>query len=479
MALDELLISTGVDALIRLVKEKKKIEVSAAAKALSLPAQTVEEWARVLEEEGIIAIKYQFTTVLLIWLNQEPSVISARTQKLSEQKKALVSQVSKMQRNLDASVSDLTSLEKDARFGGIGELEKRVSQLQARMEQLSALKADADGQLSSSSSSLEALEKKMSHLAGVLDSLEGKSASIQVPLPPKSKRQSIAQSASLLKNYASKIAQQQEQSQEAFASITKKISALSSKLEQDDAASLARSLRSDLELAMNAQKQLSNSMQEALLGQKALQEQISGIAAGIKRMESASLEFDATKFRSQLDAAQKSASAAAQKADAELGSTLNSINAQLAKIEAMQMQEKGIADAVRGMKKEYGELSGRVHDTSLQLRSAASTYEESVAPGIEEIERMRGKLSDLSLKKGEIEKMLQNVRTLRMQYDELSSKLLQLEKESEVLGILSDEPPPPALVEKINLTSEEEAEFDRKREELRMLIRKMWDEDKK
>jgi len=120
-----------------------------------------------------------------------------------------------------------------------------------------------------------------------------------------------------------------------------------------------------------------------------------------------------------------------------------------------------------------------VHDTSLQLRSAASTYEESVAPGIEEIERMRGKLSDLSLKKGEIEKMLQNVRTLRMQYDELSSKLLQLEKESEVLGILSDEPPPPALVEKINLTSEEEAEFDRKREELRMLIRKMWDEDKK
>jgi len=479
MALDDLLISTGVDALIRLVKEKRKIELSAAAKELSLPIPTVEEWAHVLEQEGIIAIKYQLTKAILVWLSQEPSAISSRAQKVNEQKKALLSQVSRMQQRLDSSVSELDSLEKDAKLGGLGELQKRATQLQARIEQLTALRKDAQEQISFASSALSSLEKKAAQLSSAIDSLEGKSVNLHVPLPPKAKRQSIAQSASLLKSYAKKLDAQAEDAKDAYDSVLKKIAALQKKLEEQDPSSLARSLRSDLELAISSQKQLAASLQEALLEQKGLQEQISRVASGIKELENSSSEFDARKFRAQLEATQKSAQSASQKVQEELQSTRGAVDEQLAKIEAVQLQEKGVGEAVGGIKKEYRELSNRISDTTLQLKQAQETFENALAPELAELERISGTLSDLSLKKGQIEKLIETAKQLRSQHSDLSTKLSALEKESELLGIISEEPAPPSLVEKISLTSEEEAEFDRKREELRALIKKMWDEEKK
>ena len=56
MALDDLLISTGVDHLIKLVKEKQRVEIGAAAEELKLPLRTVEDWSHVLEEEGLVTI---------------------------------------------------------------------------------------------------------------------------------------------------------------------------------------------------------------------------------------------------------------------------------------------------------------------------------------------------------------------------------------------------------------------------------------
>ena len=66
MALDDLLISTGVDNLIRIVKERGRVEIGSAARELRLPARTVEDWAHVLEEEGIITVEYKLTKAYLV-----------------------------------------------------------------------------------------------------------------------------------------------------------------------------------------------------------------------------------------------------------------------------------------------------------------------------------------------------------------------------------------------------------------------------
>jgi len=63
---EDSMIETGVDKLVRLVKQNKRISVPDAAKALDVSKVVVEEWSDFLEEEGIISIEYKFTTPYLV-----------------------------------------------------------------------------------------------------------------------------------------------------------------------------------------------------------------------------------------------------------------------------------------------------------------------------------------------------------------------------------------------------------------------------
>ncbi len=55
-------VKTGADRLLELVKASKEVSMSAAAKELGVSAATIEAWANFLEEDGLVAVKYNFTT---------------------------------------------------------------------------------------------------------------------------------------------------------------------------------------------------------------------------------------------------------------------------------------------------------------------------------------------------------------------------------------------------------------------------------
>lgn len=59
-------LTTGVDALVELVNERKSISFADAAKALHVSVDTIEAWANFLEEEAIIKIQYSFTKPFLV-----------------------------------------------------------------------------------------------------------------------------------------------------------------------------------------------------------------------------------------------------------------------------------------------------------------------------------------------------------------------------------------------------------------------------
>ncbi len=67
MDIDETEIRTGVDSLIKLLYEKKRLSLEETSKALGLPKERLEDWARVLEGEGILKIEYAFTKTYLVW----------------------------------------------------------------------------------------------------------------------------------------------------------------------------------------------------------------------------------------------------------------------------------------------------------------------------------------------------------------------------------------------------------------------------
>ncbi len=63
-------LQTGVDQLMKLVKEKKKISVTDAAKELKVPVKSVQSWVDFLVEEHVLGVEYKFTTPY-VYVNSE------------------------------------------------------------------------------------------------------------------------------------------------------------------------------------------------------------------------------------------------------------------------------------------------------------------------------------------------------------------------------------------------------------------------
>ncbi|MEM2974085.1 MAG: hypothetical protein QW112_00440 [Candidatus Micrarchaeia archaeon] len=68
MEVDEGFITTGIDRFMRLLYEKKRIELSEASKALNIPTKVIEYWSYVLESQGLLKINYTLTAVYLEWI---------------------------------------------------------------------------------------------------------------------------------------------------------------------------------------------------------------------------------------------------------------------------------------------------------------------------------------------------------------------------------------------------------------------------
>jgi hypothetical protein len=64
---DESLISTDVDQLIKLISGKGKMRLSELEKQSDIDKKNVEKWVRVLEDEGYITIEYGITGTYVVW----------------------------------------------------------------------------------------------------------------------------------------------------------------------------------------------------------------------------------------------------------------------------------------------------------------------------------------------------------------------------------------------------------------------------
>jgi chromosome segregation ATPase len=136
MKFDELLITTGVDALVKLVKEKKRIDVELVAQLLNIPAETIEEWSRVLEEEGIIKINYRLTKVYLTWVTPTEEELVEETESLKKDEAEINEEIQKLKDSMDPEIKQTESLKKSfdelyaTLYPRLKELEEKISSFQ-------------------------------------------------------------------------------------------------------------------------------------------------------------------------------------------------------------------------------------------------------------------------------------------------------------------------------------------------------------
>jgi chromosome segregation ATPase len=65
------LISTGVDQLINVVFNKKRVKLEDVANELGISQNVIQEWVKILEDEGLVKMEYSFTTPYLVWAGQD------------------------------------------------------------------------------------------------------------------------------------------------------------------------------------------------------------------------------------------------------------------------------------------------------------------------------------------------------------------------------------------------------------------------
>ncbi len=66
MEIESSIIETGVDKLVKIVKERGRVALPDAAKELGVSTTVIQEWVDFLEEEGIISVEYKLTKPYLV-----------------------------------------------------------------------------------------------------------------------------------------------------------------------------------------------------------------------------------------------------------------------------------------------------------------------------------------------------------------------------------------------------------------------------
>jgi chromosome segregation ATPase len=93
-------IKTGVDKLVELVSEKKRVTVEDAAKKLGVGKDVVQEWAEFLEEEGLVSLDYNLSKVWITEKKITKEEVISSAKEVSSEKEALT-------RKIDVAISSL------------------------------------------------------------------------------------------------------------------------------------------------------------------------------------------------------------------------------------------------------------------------------------------------------------------------------------------------------------------------------------
>ncbi len=576
MEFDELLITTGVDALVRLIKEKQRIELEDASSILNIPQETIEDWARVLEEEGILRIEYRLTRIFLVWVRPTEEEIAQEKESFYQEKASIEGEVGGIKGKIGAEAQEIEDLRQSFDkfyskvYGRMDELEKMLSPVPAGKtlsdESISKFREDLGGM----EGQLAEVRKGIGGIRTEVDSLGvGGKAGGSEELVQKAERmnEDLAALQADLEALRKRAASQEgpddvsmpsvKDIRKKFEGMQKDLSALRSRNAQ---------MRQDM-LSLHESSEILKSVAESIMGQE------DKIAALRGEVEAVAKEADELMSKSSAVAAQVK-----QNADliGRLGDSVDVAKAVLKKfpsqqkvlddLDKLRAEEEGLGEKVDAMEKlleavggrqvtakQFAELTRRMEEKSAQMRKdldsleatlhdEKSTYltfqkiKERIVPSIEayqaqldamdkkiqkiradsaaQMETLKGDAMRLqeSLKGGQVQDVLKiaeeirgkkkSLDDIRASLDDLASvsdnlnkRVTLLSREAKLLEIRTGgagggsapasgggegggggEPQEKTVRQKLELTETEEMEFRRKREELKKLIQRLWEE---
>jgi len=488
MGLDDLLISTGVDQLIKLARDRGKIEIGQAAKELSIPLRTAEDWAHVLEEEGLISIEYKLTKIYIVWKAPTAEYVAKKSEKLQEKTgktreeiEQLLSKVEEGGRELSEMQTEIAKAETVSAMGP-----QDIDRMKKELALLSEKQAET---VKAAGARLAKLQKKVAAFGGKsgLAKEDGKSG-------PDLKKE-----IEVLRKFEETVQSELEDAETFIGAFEARGEEMRRKIEEGGPQAALEEVKSKLDEIISLKTELSGAIEAVSEEQKELAGKMAQLQEQVSELSGKGGETGAKKQLAELG--KMEADAKRQKAAivTQLQETLLAVKKQEMKLSEMAEKQGGAHQALDDLKNEYVDISAEVSNANEELFSKQKEISEKISSQMAALEISRGGSQKVS--RDELQKISFLLRELKREQSLLEESVKVLLKEFEIIKLQSvavqnqgagtvqmttesstaegqPEGAPAAFVEKVKLSEEEENEFERKRQELRSLIRKMWEEGK-
>jgi len=165
-------ISTPVDRLIELLRNKKRVELNDAAREVGISAASLTEWVNALEKEGFVTTEYRLTKAYLVWgktsgeeLERAKSDVVERRDTIVRMGESLLQELEKKGREIERFRQEFSAL---AKALGTENKEARI-----RLSELEALHSKKDAMLKSVEDKEALVESKIKEIeAGIGQEIE-------------------------------------------------------------------------------------------------------------------------------------------------------------------------------------------------------------------------------------------------------------------------------------------------------------------
>lgn len=527
MPLEDLLISTGVDNLIKLVHEKGSVEVKEAARLLRLPQATIEDWAHVLEAEGVVKIEYRLTQIHLVWAYLNEDRYAKTTEKVQTRKSDTIQKLQTLNQTLEAGIADIGHLKE-----GVDSLDL---QNRARLERVSSdkgeverLHAQLDDTLQLKRASIDEMKTEMDQLGGEMDALSQALSAA----PEGGAAGDVGAKIGTLAALQSRLEDGIVKSEAETARLYEQMRALQAARGTDPGDQELGTIKNGIAELQYSKTELAKAMQSMLAEVKSLDNQVRGLDARLddiskKRGTGAAQKKTMEKLEAAINESLKAKTEGAR----DMRSDLEIVRKQIEVLSHSQYQYQSIQAHLGSLRAQFQRESEDIGKLSESMENAQEKYSGDLDTARQNLEEQEGKYRELEQKSQAIREVLERLERLKGEGEALSSKLKGIIKEAQVVqmaapvgvsasasagteggetggmnamdapgrpassapsprennaafsghtqGAASDESLPPGLMQRIALTAGEEEEFDKKRNELRSLIEKMWNEDRR
>ncbi|QLJ52837.1 MAG: hypothetical protein Sv326_0662 [Candidatus Fermentimicrarchaeum limneticum] len=186
MGREDIPLSTGVDSLIKLVRERGRVELREAAVELGISQGVIEEWAKVLEREGVVKIDYLFTKVYLTTPTSEKGDAQKKAKEivdmqvtLAREAESQLKRLERVSRELEDMRNEFVAVSKvfEDKMAGVRQRVRELDSMEKQYQELSFRSTCANdkfiGEVDRLKKNVDEIEKKLERVRKVKEELEG------------------------------------------------------------------------------------------------------------------------------------------------------------------------------------------------------------------------------------------------------------------------------------------------------------------